>query len=123
MHKIAWIDRALWVFLWIEALGDYGSRVTQQLMLLQFVLGDKKTRFFGSPEHPTESNVRQTRTLPTPNIGMDPTEPYFLQSISKCSTLPRQHSGQAKVPSPLIERHRVVTLFDVVRQREIPRNI
>ena len=32
-------------------------------------------------------------------------------------------AGQAKVASSLIQRHRVVTLFDVIGQREVPADI
>ncbi len=68
MHEIAWIDRSLWIFYWVEALGNYGIRITQELMLFQLVLDDGKTRFLGPPEHPTEGNVSETRTLSTTNI-------------------------------------------------------
>jgi len=61
--------------------------------------------------------------LTTTDIGMAPTEPHFLEAISDHSTCPRYDAGQAKVPSPLIQCHRVITLFDVVGQREVPANI
>ena len=68
MHEIAWIDGSLWVFNWVEALGNYGIRIAQELTLLQLVLDDRKSRFLGPPEHPTEGNVSKTRTLSTSNI-------------------------------------------------------
>lgn len=68
MHKIAWIDRSLRVLYRVEALGNYGVRITQALTLFQLVFDDRKTRFLGPPEHPTESNISETRTLSPSNI-------------------------------------------------------
>ena len=68
MHKIAWIDRSLWVFYWVEAFGNDGIRIAQDFTLLQFVLDDRKPSFLGPPEHPIEGNIPKTRTLSTSNI-------------------------------------------------------
>lgn len=54
---------------------------------------------------------------------MNPTEPHFLEAISDRSALPRFHSGRTKVPAPFIKCHRVVTMFDVIGQCEVPSNI
>ena len=54
---------------------------------------------------------------------MNSPKPHFLEAISNYSPRLRYDSGRTKVPSPLIERHRVVTFFHVVGQGEIPTNI
>lgn len=87
MHKVSGIDRALRVFFGIKVLGHGSIRITQSLMFPQLFLNQRKARFLGTPEHPTESNVCQPGTLSTPDIGMNPTEPYFLKPITDDTTL------------------------------------